>query len=783
MVEKLESAASGGQVSEIADRYQRAEGYLQKLHDDSMVKNATIHPVWIDKSDCFWYLRKTVRGKQYRLVDASQLTNDEAFDHLALAKTLEMLSSEKVNADDLPIKSLSITLEPKVIEFEAFDRAFRYAADSGECDEVHKGGAVRGVVSPDGRYSVFVKDHNLWLHNTESQVDKPLTHDGESQFSYGANGTGWGFPMTTRPQALWSPDSQKIFTVIRDVRRVEQLPIVQYVPGDGSLKPKVDFVSVAHPGDVDVEEVRLLVIDIVTERHQLVNYSQLPVTRNGFGFFDARMGWWSKNSQKAWFVHVDRYYKWVRLVEFNTNNGATKIVFEESTNTHINLMLNQDERPTFLPLTDTDELLWFSERTGWGHLYLYDLNGGEKKNSVTSGDWLVRDLVYYDAREREVYVQAAGRIENRDPYYRDLLRVDIDTGSITTLACSDHEYVCIPNKANMMLESMRMFAKGYPVESCGISPTGNYGVVTRSRVDQVPRSILINREGQEILVLEDADVSGLPAGWQWPEPVEVIAADGKTKIYGAIYRPSGFSPDKSYPVIAHGFNQPEISWVPKGSFTNDKASGLAYVDAIALAELGFIVVQLDGRGSPMREKSFFDESYGWFELASHIDDHAAGIKQLVQRYPYMDIDRVGISAMFGGSGAIQGLLKHPDLFKVATTAMYHDRRFMPASMQGDKYEGAEPHVDEFGYPEDYIGNLQGKLLLIGGMLDITTPISASFRLVEALRKANKDFDMIFLPNHGHGIDSYLIRRGWDYFVRHLMQSDPPHEYSLKTIFG
>ena len=258
----------------------------------------------------------------------------------------------------------------------------------------------------------------------------------------------------------------------------------------------------------------------------------------------------------------------------------------------------------------------------------------------------------------------------------------------------------------------------------------------------------------------------------------MLAADGKTDIYGLIYRPSDFSPDHSYPVINETFNTPDMPWVPKGSFSNNLIYGKGYLEAAAWAELGFIVVQVDGRGASFRNKAFQDQSYGWIESGSHFDDHVAGIQQLAQRYPYMDLERVGLVSLMGGTGAVQGLLQYPDFYQVGANGMMHDSRLMSTSMWSDKYEGLAGPEPQYRYPEAYADKLQGKLLMVGGMSDYTCTPSNTFRMVEAFQKANKDFDLMLLPNLGHANSGYLTRRAWDYLVKHLLEIEPPQDFKL-----
>ena len=812
----------------IEARYQRAQTLLQGMLSKDFVLNSTLYPTWIDDSDCCWYERRyrqegkelsarnkehkldpysmniqgcfVPSGKEYRLVNPGAASNVLAFDHHALANALAEAVEQDVDASDLPISKVNMSLNNadlavKTVRFTAFDKRWIFDVESSVCkstDNLFQDNAepVEELTSPDGRYTAFARDYNLWIRDLKNGNERALTRDGEADYGYAIAGSAWGFLMEADLQVRWSPDSKQLLTVQKDKRQVLTLPVVHHVPQEGGVRPVLESRKIAFPGDDHVETVRLLAIDVATGHPQPANYPHIPVTRNGFGFFSANLAWWASDSRRAYFVDMARDYKTVRVVEFDTVSGSTKILFEETSDTQINLMLNADEYPSYLPLPKSGELLWFSERSGWAHLYLYDLETGELKNTVTQGDWLVRYVVSFDPKRREVFVQTAGRgalngseaTVDRDPYYRDLARVQIDSGEIMTIAASDHEIVAIaPTDLNRKMAKTR----GYHETACGVSPSGNFAVITRSRADGVPVSLLIDRDGNDILELETADISALLTAtdnhWQWPEPVKLRAADDSADTYGLVFRPSNFSPDRSYPVLSHVFNSPELPWVSKGSFSNGMFFGVPYLEAAAFAELGFIVVQVDGRGTPYRHKAFHDECYGWAESASNLDDHVAGIKQLAQRYAYMDLDRVGISSIGGGPGGLQGLLQHPEFYKVGVTGAAHDSRLGPASMWGEKFEGLSGPADGHQYPEQQAEKLKGKLLLTHGMLDRSAPIT--FRWVEALQKANKDFELLLLPNLGHSYSSYQIRRTWDYLLRHLQEVEPPKEFLLKTPFG
>lgn len=768
----------------ITARYERAKEIMQGIWSNKLVFNATVFPIWIGESDCFWYERETIKGREYRLVNAKSCTNQIAFNHCSLANSLEKIVGQKVKPYDLPISRVSMNLAMSClilesVSFFAFNKSWVFNVKSSTLSEFADS-SLNEVASPDGRYVAFERDYNIWVRDKKSGNERAITEDGEEFFVYGATGDAWGGPVDFGLQVRWSPDSTSLLTVQRDTRKVKTFAIVHHVPRDGSIRPKVENVRISHPGDDHIPEYRLVVINIKKRRIQEAHYPRIPVSRNGWGFFGkANLGWWAIDSRRAYFVHQERGDKVIRVVELDARTGATRILFEEISETQINISVNSEDYPPFFPIPETNELVWWSERSGWAHLYLYCLDSGLIKNIISAGDWQVRDVVHFDFKRREVFVQTAGRVSNRDPYYRDLVRINIDSGNITTVASSDHEIVTISQKGQTL-----MLAYGRDVEAAsGVSNTGNYAVITRSRADEVPVSILVDRNGVEILNIETADISALPSNWQWPEPVKLLAADQEADIYGLVFRPSDFSVDQSYPVVSHVFNTPELSWVSKGSFSNGIVNGWPYFDAAALAELGFIVVQIDGRGTPYRNKGFHDASYGWMESSSNLNDHIAGIKQLAKRYPYMDLNRVGITAhTTGGSGGVQGVLQYPEFYKVGITSMLHDSRLMSAPMMGDKYEGISGPSQDRRYPEHFVHQLRGKLLLMHGMLDRTTPPAAMFRLVEALHNANKDFDMIVLPNIAHNCSSYLIRKAWDYLVRHLLGTEPPKEFRLTTVW-
>lgn len=773
-------ADSNSGSDRIEDRYRRAGKLMRGQYTEEVVRNACLYPVWADDGRRFFYKRTGKDGEvEFRLVDVEAGTASPLFDHAAFAGALAAASGKETDADALPIKAVA-SEGPGSIAFSAFGKRWRYLENETACEEVTSPYPDHWVISPDGRSAVFVKEFNLWLVDLETGDEVALTRDGAADYCYAVCGEAWGVKMgdfNTR-QARWSPDGRFVFTVQRDTRQIETLPVLHHVPADGSIRPQVELAKVAYPGDGHVEEYRIVMIDVEARRGIDIGYGPIPTIRNCQGFFDANLGWWGADGRFAYFVDVDRHYKSAKVVEIDAASGKTRILFEETSDTHINLCLNADMAPVLTPLPQTNELLWYSERSGWAHLYLYDLETGALKSTVTAGDWLVREIVAVNAENREVIIQTAGRHAGRDPYYRDLARVHLDTGAIETLIESDHDYfVSAPNDMQLFLASA--FGEPLAGEACGVSPDTRFAVVTRSRADEPSESFVVDRDGARIMDLERADLSHLASEWVWPEPVVLKAADGKTDLYGLVYRPSNFSPDRSYPVVSHVFSTVELTWVPKGAFACDGKYGLAFWDAAALAELGFIVVQIDARGTPLRHKAFLDHSYGWLEGAGELADHVAGIRQLAERYPYMDLDRVGITTHASGSpAALLGLLEYPDFYKVGVQGTLHDARITGATMWGDKYEGPKGAESDRRHLEERVDQLTGKLQMQHGLLDAVCPPAATLRVVEALEEANKDFELLLSPKVGHGSKTYGIRRAWDFLVRHLQGVEPPQEFKL-----
>ena len=772
-------------------RYQRAQAIIQGYLTKSLVQNDTILPTWIEGTECFWYERTYQAGKEssrqvykeYRLVNAKAATNRAAFNHREFADALSQSSGQAINKEDLPIERISITLFPLTVRFTAFERRWQFDEEHKSCEEILSDlVADNEVLSPNGKWLGFSRDNNLWIKDVVKGEEQALTHDGEEDYAYGVGSTAYGAPLLPEVPALWSPDSSRLLTVQRDKRKVKTLSKINHVPPGGSVHPTLEQVKVGYPGDQHVETFELLIIDICSGKVRAANYRPMPVCVSDYhcGFFN-QIIWWAKDSRRAWFVDQERGNQRVCLVELDTDTGVTKVLFEEVSDTCINTATDVSGFALHRFLPGSNELIWWSERSGWGHLYLYDLDTGDLKHVITSGDWRVRDVLHVDESRRELFIQTSARVQGRDPYYRDICRLNIDTGEMVTLFSRDEETIVHYQKTWAI--RVAKLAGCANAQTVGVSPSGNYLVTTRSRADHVPVSLLMDRNGKVILELEIADISNLPAGWHWPEPVQLLAADGKTDIYGLLFRPSDFSPEQRYPVLNYIVSAPWLSVVPKGSFHN--ARGYAdrhYFYGAALAELGFIVTLIDSRGTPLRNKAFLDESYGWIPSSANTADHIGALQQLAALYPFMDMDRVGVFTNGYRSG-LQSFLECQSVYKLCVALSLLDSR-LAGALEADPYEGCEGPVEGVCYPEDLVDKLEGKLLLMNAMSSVLSayyPSTATFRVIDALQRANKDFDMLIVSDGGLMYTAYMMRRTWDYLVRHLQGLEPPKEFNLEEV--
>ena len=752
-------------------RYQRAAN-IQAANADRWILNENLVPHWIPGRDRFWYRRELAAGHRFTVVDATTGAMADAFDHAHLAKALGDKTGKIIEPGALPLYNLTIDADG-VLRFTAVGRPWRFDRTGVLVQDK----APRGnyALSPDGKCGVLSKDSNLWVEDMKTGVQTQLTFDGAPYYAYGASPAARGASSPT-PYLVWSPDSTRILTAQTDDRQVLDLPLMDFAPENG-VRPTVFHTRAALPGDPNVTTFRLVIIEVGTGRQTAVRHSPVPAVRMNDSPMEGNRVWWGADSKVAYVVDVERGEKVVHLVAIDASSGEVRELFSETSDTYVELGSDVYEAASIRPLPKSNELIWYSERSGWAHLYLYSLATGKLIRPITFGNWLVRNILGVDETRREVYISVAGRTPGKNLYYREIARVNLDTGVMKVLSASDEDHEVLEQGGISNEEAdLEVLAGADPKSLVGFAPSGNYFVETVTTAGMPAKTVLRNRDGKFIAAVATGDASRVPRFWRWPQSVSLIAADGKTEINALVFKPSDFDAAKKYPVIDYIYGGPQVAYVPTAF-----AHG-AYLDAASLAELGFVTVIIDGRGSAERSRAFHTASYGKMETASDLADHMTGIRQLAAAESAIDGSRVGIIGFSaGGYMAASAMLRYPDFFKVGIAAGgNHDQRLF-WSTWGERYEGY-PIGDNYEQQANatYAGNLKGKLLLVHGLLDIGVHPAAVFQLEQALIDHNKDFDLLLFPRSHHDIPGYGTRRTWDYFVTHLAGESPPHEFPLKS---
>jgi len=734
-----------------AEDYRRAEK-LVGYNTTPLVLNAGVRPNWLPDGR-FWYRTLRAAGPEFVIVDPAALTKRPAFDHDRMAVALSAAAGRTYERARLPFLSIELSTDGRSVTFSAGERRYTCDVDGTACKGEDRPAARTDVLSPDGKRAVFIRDWNLWVRDVATNQETPLTTDGVKDYGYATDNAGWRF--SDRPVVKWSPDSRKVATFQQDQRGVGEMYLVDTSVGH----PKLQAWKYPLPGDRVITMIERVVIDV--DRKRLVRFKMGPDQHRSTLCDDVICGddWvdvqWAPDSASLAFVSSSRDHKLAELKVADVQTGAVRDVMHELVGTFFE---SGNGRANWRYLPASNEILWFSQRSDWGHLYLYDLTTGNQKQQVTNGSWNVTQVLRVDEQARVIYFAAVGKEAGRDPYFRHFYRVGMNGQNLELLSPADADH------------------------DVSLDKSGRFFVDTWSTPDTPATAVLRDASGDEVLPLEQADISRLvAAGWQPPMRITVKARDGETDLYGLMFRPTSFDASKRYPIINNVYPGPQTGSVGSRQFSAARG------DAQALAELGFIVVQIDGMGTPWRSKRFHEKYYG--DMGDNtLPDQVAGMKELAARYPWIDLDRAGIYGHSGGGFATAGaMFRYPDFFKVGVSqAGNHDNRNYEDDW-GEKWQGLLENQSSGASNYDNQANqlvahqLKGKLLLAHGTMDSNVPPSNTLLVVNELIRANKDFDLILFPNRGHGFGSepYMMRRRWDYFVTHLMGALPPAGYELK----
>ncbi len=741
------------------DDYARAERFLGAT-TAPLVTGTGVRPTWTEDGR-FWYRTTVPGGGAFFVVDPARRSREALFDQTRLTAALAAASGGRVDGSRLSVQTFDLAKDSRSMTVRLQNRRWKCDLQRYSCAPADSSpGAVNAPpassVSPDGRRAVFIRDNNLWAKNLAGGGETQLTTGGIADFGYATNNAGW--THSDDPVVTWSPDSRQIATFQHDGRGVREMQLVSTNVG----APRLESWKYPMPGDSVIFRIsRVIVSDGPDGRPRVVRLQMPPDAHRSTvsdhvacstGICDTQ--WYPDGSHLA-FVSSSRDHKsaWFRVADAQT--GEVRTLFEERMPTQVGDAALAENLWRVLP--SSNELIWWSQRDNWIHLYLYDLTTGQLKHRITSGEGNVDGIVRVDEKARVIYFLASGKETGRDPYFQHLYRIGFDGRSQTLLT---------PENANHVVS---------------LSPDGRYFVDSYSTPNTPSVTVLRDADGRLVQTLERADVSRLLAtGWKAPTPIRMKARDGTTDIYGLMYTPSTLDSSKKYPIINHIYPGPQAGSVGPRSFSPARG------DNQALAELGFVVVEIDGMGTPGRSKKFADAYYG--DMGDNtLPDQVAGMKELATRYRFIDIDKVGIWGHSGGGfAAAAAMFRHPDFFDVGISESgNHDNRNYEDDW-GERYQGlltrngsSDNYADEAN--QTHAAKLRGKLFLVHGDMDDNVPPYNTQLVVDALVKAGKDFDLLMLPHarHGYGADNaYVMRRRWDYFVKNLQGAEPPKEYQI-----
>ncbi len=802
-----------------AEDYQRAERFLS-ANTDKYVRNATVTANWIGEEDRFWYKRQDDAGdKEFVTVDAATGTKTASFDHDAVSAALKIAIEAKKVADaeaaadaaandgdgeakenseedgqgddDSAAEEVAETgADPEEEEALPFD-TFTYNEDGGidvtvgtdnytctaqscELNEAEEPAFGPGfTVAPDEEWAVYFKDHNLWLKSADGETDIALTTDGEEDIGYGTEvGTSTSYitklrsGMPPTPMVKWAPDSSKLVTLRVDQSEVGELSLIEYAPEDGSNRPITHTWRYALSTD-EVKPTGTFVVFNVKPRSRIdIDHPAMELPYDTITGADSKDIWWHGGSNGFGFLDRKPYARGYALHSVDLASGEVTNLFNRTTErtSHPGMSL---VLPPQAKQLDDGRFIYYSDEDNWGHLYLRSADG--TTSQITNGDWNVVVILEVDQENDRIFYVRTRPESQTNPYHFFIYSIGFDGSDERLLTPADGTHGA--GLFGLLFSGGSFF-----------SASGKYFVDNFASIENPGTSELRDIDNNLIAVLESADISPLQEGGLVPpEAFTATAADGQTTLYGVMHFPSNFDPAKQYPIIDSIYPGPQVSRVAHDMIN----SMFSFASPQTLAELGFIVITVDGRGTPGRSRDYlYPPGVNVLATAGFLEDHVAAMEQLAQRHAFIDIDRVGIYGWSGGGYAsTHAMFMFPDFFKVAVSgAGNHDQRtYIP--VWGESYIGRDNGENFIAASNPHMAeNLKGKLYLVHGLLDDNVHPANTMQVVQALINANKDFDLLTLPNSNHGpgaATAYFTRRQWDYFVTHLQGAIPPKRYEIK----
>ena len=728
--------------------FQRAEAFTYP-NCGALVYNAQTAVKPVKNSSSFYYLQHKLNGsKQYLLLKADG-RRELLFNHQQLAQALNSRFNTKHTATSLPISKLKYLNDLQQIHFTHKNKRWTCSLKNWQLSavitKVKTSSPANSLTSPDGSKRAFIKDYNLFLEDLKTKTVTQVSKGGRYKYEYCTflfNPWDYAKQKTQSPQAWiggkWSPDSKKFIYFLADSSKCSELGVLY----QGGQLPKAYTYRYPGAGSAQLPQIHYLIYNCSTKKSLPVKTPATHATYYGWSTVDR----WDIDQKHYYLYWWNRGYSEFRLYRINSDNGHSRIIYSDKSSSFIDFDM------TYIRFYQQDKkMIVSSEKDGWCHLYRVDITSGKVEKQLTRGRFVVREIVRLDEKNNWLYFYASGREAQRDPYLKLLYRVSLNGGQVQLLTPENGEH------------------------SVTFSDDGKYFCDKYSRPDKAPVYSLRKVDGTLVSTFLKADISRLlQRGLTLPQPFKAKARNGKTDIYGLIWRPTNFDPDKKYPIIETVYSGPH-------GFSTPKTFNAWYYRQQALAELGFICVTVDGMGTAKRSKAFHDICYknlgdGGFP------DRITWIKSMAKAYPYADISRVGICGhSAGGYDTVRGMLIYPDFYKVGvSSAGNHDHALDKAGWV-ERWMGF-PCAEELHSISNITNaaKLQGRLLLIHGDMDSNVNVSATLKLAASLQKAEKTFDMFIMPGFDHDCmnNLFLVKR-WSFFYRHLKGRETPLHFKIR----
>lgn len=740
--------------------FELAERFTTQMMD-KMVGSTSVNPNWIEDTDQFWYTYENSEGINWYFVDAAKASKRLLFDQEELAAKLSESFSRPFNAKKLDLEDFDFDTGKNLFTFHIDSIEFTYNLNG---NQLVKGDSIEADksepwarFSPDSTWIAFARTHNLYVMRADDpdSVEYQLTDDGEKWFSYQSNDSDTTSTKRLRARINWFEDSQKLWIKRQDKRKVSDLWVINSL----GKRPSLQTYKYPMPGEEDIYIDEIRIFDPEAQSNVLLDTDKWEDQSLGGAYFNEGGIFETQKSDYLYILRRDRTWSKIDVLKANTTSGEVEVLFSEESKPYFNTRFAK-----LAIINEGSEYLWWSERTGWGQFYRYDANGN-LKNRITQGAFVAANIVKIDTSASTMYFNAYGQKEGQNPYFSNLFSVKFDGSGFKTLT---------PEDAHHAIRA---------------SEHGNYFVDNYSRIDHPTTSVLRDGNGRVIANLQQTDISKMvEQGWKAPESFKVKAADGVTDIYGVMWKPFDFDSTKTYPVISYVYPGPQVEPFPVNFVTQGSRARTT-----TLAQVGFVVVAMGQRGgSPIRNKYY--HNYGYNDMRDYpLADNKYGIEQLAARHSFIDASKVGIYGHSGGGFmSTAALLTYPEFYDVAvSSAGNHDNNIYNiwwsevhngvketkktvTKMNADSVE-VEETISTFDAPIEtnisLASNLEGHLLLVHGDIDNNVHPANTTRMVDALIKSGKRFDMMMLPGRRHGFGAsqpYFNRMTWYYFAEHLL---------------